>query len=76
MGEEGKSDDDQDSIHNDENGRDDEEEEEEEEDDYKVPRLQYWYNSSVITKRKDNHMLQIIYYKEGKNDKVKMKTIR
>lgn len=34
------------------------------------------YNSSVITKRKDNHMLQIIYYKEGKNDKVKMKTIR
>ena len=35
-----------------------------------------WYNSSVITERKDNHMLQIIYYKEGKNDKVKMKTIR
>ena len=35
-----------------------------------------WYNSSVITKRKDNHMLQIIYYKEGKNDKVKMKIIR
>ena len=34
------------------------------------------YNSSVITKRKDNHMLQIIYYKEGKNDKVKMKIIR
>ena len=35
-----------------------------------------WYNSSVITERKDNHMLQIIYYKEGKTDKVKMKTIR
>ena len=35
-----------------------------------------WYNSSVITERNDNHMLQIIYYKEGKNDKVKMKTIR
>ena len=35
-----------------------------------------WYNSSVITERKDNHMLQIIYYKEGKNDKVKMKIIR
>ena len=35
-----------------------------------------WYNSSVITERKDNHMLQIIYYKEDKNDKVKMKTIR
>ena len=35
-----------------------------------------WYNSNVITERKDNHMLQIIYYKEGKNDKVKMKTIR
>ena len=35
-----------------------------------------WYNSSVITERKDNHMLQIIYYKEGKNEKVKMKTIR
>ena len=35
-----------------------------------------WYNSSVITKRKDNQMLQIIYYKEDKNDKVKMKTIR
>ena len=35
-----------------------------------------WYNSSVITERKDNHMLQIIYYKDGKNDKVKMKTIR
>ena len=38
MGEEGKSDDDQDSIHNDENGRDDNDEEKE--DDYKVPRLQ------------------------------------
>ena len=35
-----------------------------------------WYNSSVITERKDNQMLQIIYYKEDKNDKVKMKTIR
>lgn len=35
-----------------------------------------WYNSSVITERKDNHMLQIIYYKEGKNEKVKMKIIR
>ena len=35
-----------------------------------------WYNRSVITETKDNHMLQIIYYKEGKNDKVKMKTIR
>ena len=39
MGEEGKSEDDQESIHNDENGRDDDDEEEEE-DDYKVPRLQ------------------------------------
>ena len=35
-----------------------------------------WYNSRVITERKDNHMLQIIYYKEGKNEKVKMKIIR
>ena len=35
-----------------------------------------WYNSSVITERKDNHMLQIIYYKEGKNEKVKKKIIR
>lgn len=35
-----------------------------------------WYNSSIITERKDNHMLQIIYYKKGKNDKVKMKIIR
>ena len=34
------------------------------------------YKSSVITERKDNHMLQIIHYKKGKNDKVKMKTIR
>lgn len=24
-----------------------------------------WYNSSVITKRKDNHMLQIIYLQGG-----------
>ena len=62
-------------MHNDENGRDDDEEEEEE-DDYKVPRLQCWCNGSIITERKDNHMLQIIYYKEGKTDKVKMKTIR
>ena len=39
MGEEGKSEDDQEGIHNDENGRDNDDDEEEE-DDYKVPRLQ------------------------------------
>ena len=39
MGAEGKSEDDQESIHNDENGRDDDDEEEEE-DDFTVPRLQ------------------------------------
>ena len=63
--------DDQEGIHHDENGRDDDDEEEEEEDgnhgnynsDYKVPRLQQvQQRCKIFTKRKDNDMLQIIYF--------------
>ena len=67
VGDKGKSEDDQEGIHNDEDGRDDDDDDGDGNhgnynNDYKVPRLQQVQQQcNNITKRKDN-MLQIIHF--------------